>query len=232
MSAHFVMLRSFNRRDTSSRRSAYPGYIWAVDGCAASPAGCRWLRPPSVEFARYTTGIIGIISGAVRAGYTCRGEVSQRRDALGPVTAACLPEVRADKRLRAMLEGLFDRNHDHRRGFFAVDSKTLLQDWIDADPGPPVDPICFVRPGDQENQCDARVLHHVLDAVDPIVAAPVGDQQCAAVVLDLDEAGLVTLGRAVEPVATSCRQDKKVRTGDEGTSHRIDVVDLFPQDAF
>jgi hypothetical protein len=70
------------------------------------------------------------------------------------------------------------------------------------------------------------VLHHVLDAVDLIVAAPVGDQQCAAVVLDLDEARLVALGRAVEPLAAPCRQDKKRRGGDEGTSHRIDVVDL------
>ena len=68
-------------------------------GYAASPAACRWLSPPSVEFARHTTGIIGIISGAVRAGCTCRGEVSQRGDALGPVASACLPQVRADKRL-------------------------------------------------------------------------------------------------------------------------------------
>ena len=112
-----------------------------------------------------------------------------------------------------------------------VDSKTSLQDRVDADPGPTVDPICFVRPGNQEDQCDARVLDHVLDAVDPIVAAPVGDQQCAAVVVDLDEARLVALGRAVEPLAAPCRQDKKWRGGDEGTSHRIDVVDLFPEDA-
>src|ERR1700738_3520430 len=100
----------------------------------------------------------------------CRGEVSQRRDALGPVTTACLPQVRADKSLRAMLEGLFDRNHDYRRRLLAVDSKTPLQDRIYAHPGVTVDPICFVRPGDQEDQCDARVLDHVLDAVDPIIA--------------------------------------------------------------
>jgi hypothetical protein len=57
----------------------------------------------------------------------------------------------------------------------------------------------FRSPGDQEDQCDARVLQHVLDAVDPIVAAAVRNQQCAAAVLDLDEARLVALGRAVEP---------------------------------
>jgi hypothetical protein len=45
MSAHFGMLRSFNRRDTYSRRSAYPGYILAVNACTASAAACRWLNP-------------------------------------------------------------------------------------------------------------------------------------------------------------------------------------------
>jgi hypothetical protein len=34
------------------------------------------------------------------------------------------------------LEGLFDRNHDHRRRLLAVNSKTPLQDRIDTDPGP------------------------------------------------------------------------------------------------
>ena len=130
-----------------------------------------------------------------------------------------------------MLERLLDCNHDHRRGLLAIDGKTPLQGRIHADPGPTVDPICFVRPGDQENQCDARVLHHVLDAVDPIVSAPVGNQQRAAVVLDLDETRLVALRRAIEPVAASCRQDKKRRGGDEGMSRRIDVVDLLPEDA-
>jgi hypothetical protein len=45
MSAHFGMLRSFNRRDTYSLRSAYPGYNWAVNAGTASPAACRWLSP-------------------------------------------------------------------------------------------------------------------------------------------------------------------------------------------
>jgi hypothetical protein len=101
MWAHFVMLRIFSRRDTYSRRSAYPGYTWAVDGCAASPVACRRLSPPSVEFARHATGVIGVMNGAVEAGYAGRGEVSQRRNAFGPVATACLPQVKADKRLRA-----------------------------------------------------------------------------------------------------------------------------------
>ena len=73
-------------------------------------------EPPLIKLARHATGVIGVIGGAVGARRARRGEVSQRRDTLGPVALACLPQVRADKRLRAMLEGLFDRNHDHRRG--------------------------------------------------------------------------------------------------------------------
>jgi len=46
-----------------------------------------------------------------------------------------------------MLEGLFDCNYNHPRGLLAFDGKTPLQDRIDADPGPTVDLICFVRPG-------------------------------------------------------------------------------------
>jgi len=85
-------------------------------------------------------------------------------------------------------------------------------------------------PGTRKISATARVLDHVLDTVDPIVAAPIGDQQCAAVILDLDEARLVALGRTVEPVTASCRQDKKRGRRDEGTSHRIDVVDFLPED--
>ncbi len=180
-----------------------------------SPIQRTELPPPSIKLARHATGVIGIKGGAIGAGCARRREISQRRNTLGPVAAACPPKVGADKRLGAMLERLSDRNQDHRRRLLAVDSKTPLQDRIDTDPGPTVDPICLVRPGDQEDQGDARVLDHVLDAVDPIVAAPVGDQQCAAVVLNLDEARLVALGRAVEPVAAPCRQDEKWRGGDE-----------------
>src|ERR1700693_205529 len=93
-----------------------------------SPIQRTKLPLPSIKLARHATGVIGVISGAVDAGCAGRGEVSPRRNAVGPVAPACLPQGRADKRLRAMLEGLFDRNHDHRRRLLTVDSKTPLQD--------------------------------------------------------------------------------------------------------
>jgi hypothetical protein len=46
-----------------------------------------------------------------------------------------------------MLEGLFDRNHDHRRGLLAIDSKTPLQDLIDADLGPTLTRYVSLAPG-------------------------------------------------------------------------------------
>src|SRR5215472_10555376 len=131
-----------------------------------------------------------------------------------------------------MLKRLLDRYHDHRRGYLAVDSKTPPEAWIGADPGSAVDPVGLVRAGNQKDQPDARVLHQILEAVYPIVAPPVRDQQCAAVILDLDKTRLVAFGGAVEPFTAAGCQDKKGRSGDEGASCRIDVIDLFSEDAF
>ena len=93
-----------------------------------------------------------------------------------------------------MLESLLNRNHDHRRGLLAVHSKALLQVGIDAHLGPAVNPISFVRAGNKEDQRNAWVLDQVFDAVYAIVAAPIGDQQSATVILHLDEARLVAFG--------------------------------------
>src|ERR1700730_13390930 len=119
-------------------------------------------EPLSIELARHTAGVVGVEGGAVGARCTRGGEISQRRDALGSANTPRPPQIRANERLGAVLECLLDRNHDHRRGLFAVDSKTPLEDWIDADPGPAVNPIGLVCTGDQENQSDARILHKVL----------------------------------------------------------------------
>src|SRR5580693_1643077 len=64
-----------------------------------SPIQRTKLPLPSIKLARHATGVIGVIGGAVGPGRARRGEVSQRRDALGAVALACLPQVRADKRL-------------------------------------------------------------------------------------------------------------------------------------
>jgi len=166
-------------------------------------------EPQSVKLVGHATGVVGVEDRTVGPRSARSGKVPERRGTLGPANTARLPQIRADERLGAMLERLLDCNHNHGRGLLAIDRETPLEDWIDADPGPAIDPVRLVRAGDQEDQPDARVLHEVLEAVYPIVAAPVRNQQCAAIILDLDEAGLVAFGRAVEPVAAPCRQDKK-----------------------
>ena len=165
----------------------------------------------SVELVRHATGVIGVEGGAIGPRRARGGEVPERRGTVGPANTARLPQIRADERLGAMLERLLYRNHDHRSGLLPIDSETPLEDWVDADPGPAVDPVGLVRAGDQEDQSDARVLHEILQTIYSIVATSVGDQQCAAVVGDLNEARLVAFGRAVEPMAAPCRQDKKWR---------------------
>src|SRR6185503_9903871 len=77
------------------------------------------------------------------------GEISQRRNAFGPGAATCPPQIRADECLGAMLERVLDRNHDHRRGLLAVDSKTPLEGGIGADPCSTIDPIGLVRAPDR-----------------------------------------------------------------------------------
>jgi len=130
-----------------------------------------------------------------------------------------------------MLERLLDRDHDYGRRLFAVDGETLPERGIGADPRPAVDPIGLVGTGDQKDQPDAGVLDEVFEAVDPIVASTVGDQQGAALILDLNKARLVAFRRAIEPLVAAGCEDEKRRGGDEGTSRRVDVVDFLFQDA-
>src|SRR5215472_1231218 len=92
--------------------------------------------PLSVELARHATGVVGVVDSAVGARCARRSEISQCRHTLRPAGAARLPQVGADQRLRAMLERLLDRNHDHRRRLLAIDRKTPLEGRIGADPGP------------------------------------------------------------------------------------------------
>src|SRR5439155_21059445 len=106
-------------------------------------------------------------------------------------------------------ERLLDRENDNRCRLFAVDRETALEGRIGADPGAPIDPVGFVRSGDEKDQPDAGILDEVLEAVEAIIAAAVGDQQGAAAILDLDKAGGVALGRTIESLAASRRQDQK-----------------------
>ena len=130
-----------------------------------------------------------------------------------------------------MRERLLDRDYDDRRRLLTFDRKPAPNPRIGTDLGAAVDAVGLVGARDEENQPDARVLDDVLQAVQPIVAATIGDQQGAAVVRHLDETGLVALGRAIEPRFAARRQHQKRRGRDEGPPQRIDVVELLLQHA-
>src|SRR5215468_10441962 len=109
----------------------------------------------SVEFVWQASREIGVVCRTVGAGGARSGKLAQGRDTLGPAAAPRLPQLRADERLRAMLERLLDRDHDHRRRFLAVDREAALEGRIGADPASPVDPVGLVRSGDEKDQPDA-----------------------------------------------------------------------------
>src|SRR5579863_2804020 len=126
-----------------------------------------------------------------------------------------------------MLKGLLDGHDDHGPRLLAVDREAPFQRGIDADARPPVHAEGLARAWHQKDQPDARILDEVLHAVDPIVAPAIRDQQGSAIILDLDEAGLVAFGRAVEPRLASGRKHEKGRGGDEGPTWRVDMVEFL-----
>jgi hypothetical protein len=75
-----------------------------------------------------------------------------------------------------MVKCLFDRDDHHRHGLHSFDGKPLLEVCIDADACTPVDAIGLVHAGHEEDQCDPRIVDEVLETIDFVVAAPIGDE--------------------------------------------------------
>src|SRR6185312_16019807 len=130
-----------------------------------------------------------------------------------------------------MLESLLDGDDDDAARLLAVDGEALFQRRIDADRGAAIDAIGLVGAGSEEDDPDLRILEKVLHPVDAVVAGPVGNEQGLAVVLDLDKARRIALGRAIEAMRSAGREHEKGRGRDEGAAQRVDMVDLFVDDA-
>ena len=92
-----------------------------------------------------------------------------------------------------MLKCLFDRYDRHRRRFLAIDSEAPLEIRICADSRTSAHTIRLVRARYKEDQRDAWILSNVLEPINPIIASPVWDKQCPAVVGNLYEAGSIAL---------------------------------------
>jgi len=99
-----------------------------------------------------------------------------------------------------MLKSLLDSDDNHGSRFFPIDGEPSPKFRICADPRPAIHAICFVCTGHKENQSDLRVLSEILETINLIITPPIRDKQCAPVFRDLNEAGLVALGRTVKPI--------------------------------
>src|SRR5262245_5685665 len=108
-----------------------------------------------------------------------------------------------------MLKRLLDRHNHHRRRVLAIDGEAPPEVHIHTDPRASVDAVRLVRAWHKEDQRNARVLKNVFEPVDPVIAAPVRDVQCAAIISNFDEAGSIALWRAIQTLSVSGGENQK-----------------------
>src|SRR5262245_62022454 len=126
-----------------------------------------------------------------------------------------------------MLKCLFDRYDHHSRRFLAIYSEASLHVRACANSYASVHTIRLVGARHKEDQRDTRVLKNVFEPVDPIIATPVWDKQCAAVIRNLHEAGPIALWRAIEPPSASSREHQKWRGCNERAACGVHIVQVF-----
>jgi hypothetical protein len=80
--------------------------------------------------------------------------------------------------------------------------------------------------GYQEQQRYARIANQIAEAVDAIVATPVGNDE-RRLVDHAHEAGRIAARRAIEAVRAACRQHYKRRRFDQLAILRRDAVGLL-----
>ncbi len=100
------------------------------------------------------------------------------------------------------------------RGSLPLTAKLSISVGIDRDRGAAVDAQRLADAGNEEQQRDARVAQDIAEAVDAVVAGPVGQRQ-RALVENAHEAGRVALGRTVEPFGAAGRDRDEGRGLDQ-----------------
>ena len=137
-----------------------------------------------------------------------------------------VPQLRAHDRLRAMEIDAFDVDDEHAARQLAVDREALHQFGIDRDRGAAIHAQGLAHAGNQKQQRDARIAHDVAEAVDAVVARPVGNRD-GLIVEDAHKAARVALGRAVEPLRSAGRHRHERRRFDQFAVAAVDVVDFL-----
>src|SRR5262249_20598543 len=119
----------------------------------------RLAAVQSVKLFLNALAVCHVERGTVYSRVARRHEVAQRRYAFWPTATCRLPQVGPDQRLWAVRTRLFDGHNHHWRGLLALDSDTVPEVRIQADPSAPAHAVGLVRTGHEEDQPNARVLN-------------------------------------------------------------------------
>src|SRR5688572_9913321 len=178
-------------------------------------AGLEPLVEPLVVFL--------IVEPALRKG---GDDAAGARQALALYVVRGVPEVGAEDGAGALEEHGVHAHHQHRARQLALDAEALQQLRVGANLGAAVDAQRLADARHQEQERHAGVGDDVFQAVHPVVAAPVGDQQ-RFLVIDHDEAGHVAARRGVHAVRAAGGEHEEGRDRDQLLVVRMEVVDLL-----
>ncbi len=127
-----------------------------------------------------------------------------------------------------MKESLFDRDDQHGFREAAIHGMGFQECRSGHEPRPPVHAQRIVQPGNQEQQPDPARLQHVSEAVDPIVARAIGDDE-GRVVGHTDEARRVAAWTGVHFARSiDARQHQERRERDEPATMPVEAVEDLP----
>lgn len=149
-----------------------------------------------------------------------------------PASNACLPQVGADQGLRAVRKRLFDRYDHNRRRLLAADRKTTLKRRIGTDPSASIDAVNLVCAGHEEDKAYAGVLDKIPKAIDPVVAATIGNKERSTIIQDLHEASLVALRRTVEALVAAGGKNQKWSSCDKSATSVANMVKFQSENPF
>jgi hypothetical protein len=136
------------------------------------------------------------------------------------------PELRANDGARTLEIDALDLHHEDGARLLARDGKTRKQGGIDGYRRAAVDPQRLADAGDQKQQRYPRIGNDVSQRVDPVVAAPVG-QQKGLRIFDGHEAGGIAARADVETPGAGTCQRHEGGCLDEGAIVRAEMVDLL-----
>src|SRR5262249_54576673 len=137
-----------------------------------------------------------------------------------------IPQLRANDRLRALIEDAVDGHDEHRARRLLVYCKARTQRRIGRDCGAAVDANGLAAARNEEEQRHARVRKDIAQAVDAVIAAPVGNQQ-RLLVLNAHESGRIAARGTIKAVGPRRGQREERRRLDEGAIMWGDAVGLL-----